>query len=51
VKPAFRRLVIFLLAAGCFVAGWALNGWFAVDACLDGGGRWKAAGGYCVGIP
>ena len=36
-----------LLAAAA--AGWFLRGELAIDACLDRGGRWERAGGFCVG--
>ena len=36
------------LSAGILV-GWFARDFFAVDACLDAGGAWKAPG-YCVGV-
>lgn len=32
-----------------FWAGWWLRERWAIDACLDSGGRWEKLGGYCVG--
>ena len=31
------------------LAGWFARDFFAVEACLDAGGLWKAPG-YCVGV-
>jgi hypothetical protein len=39
--------VVFGLIGG--LVGWSLSQFFAVDACLDAGGRWEDQGSYCFG--
>ena len=42
-------LLVALAVGGWF--GWSLKGQWAVDACLDAGGRWERHGSYCAGAP
>lgn len=44
-----RRTVTLVLCAGSFWAGLQYARSIQVDACLDGGGSWNDARGYCEG--
>ena len=44
------RLAAIMIAVFAFslAAGWWLNNWFDVDACLDVGGAWNYDLGFCI---
>lgn len=42
-------LLIVLVAGLASWGGWWLREQWAIDACLDAGGRWEHSDGYCLG--
>lgn len=49
MKPRVVVIAIVALLVGLGI-GWTVRGYLAIDACLDAGGGWQIAGGYCTGV-